>query len=751
MEEGTVRLRVEFDDHLLTESQKSEGFVRCWLLVRPDFTTVSDVAAHILRTFALDGTCPDGIILSMDDFVLPLFESTSIFKNSDKVRVSKKLDKKKKLFEIGGEAYHIQNSDIVEKRPIFLCDELLTVQDSQEDIRLFIAIPCKNKTVENAYAEEERTTNMPTFSIEEINLKRKRKQSDELQNPKKKKCKLHSLKQTSTTADLKDNIHSEQHKSLTLEEACISSSEEDKFSKLITPHSDDDHKDCSTTKGKRKKKCKLHSLKQTSTANLKDNIHSEQHKSLTLEEACTRSSGEEKFGKLITSHSDDDHKDCSTIKGKRKKKLKLYNSKKTSITANQEENIHAEQQKSLALDETLNLSNGNEIFDKTTSQNDDQNDCSIATQERSDYVDNSHKIPPELHTGDTKKLPSRSARRKKAKRQWRRQAEQKVEEVQVQVLTNDKQNTSSDHQAVDETSDREEEIIPVIVRPGHIRFESLDDQEHKNTHSNGPVETLKWNGTTSKKKGQKWGREKTIGWNDDQYTCRTSSGNLITDEEQHANDQTNFESLFPLTRLPKEGDILVYRLVELSSSWCPEISPFRVGKVSSYDPISENIVLVLVPEYPILKKDKDAEESPLQADSTLYTDDGSLEIKYTSLLDVRLFKEQYPNSLQNEKSEVGRSNNLAVETNSKQSATPLSGLSTGWEQIELALDEKKSQLQNSEVASTPKKQSHNSTTPWSYRALRRSALGPTLALLRNNGNDAGPVGEHASAEDSNTK
>ncbi|XP_074576276.1 uncharacterized protein LOC141832791 isoform X4 [Curcuma longa] len=687
MEEGTVRLRVEFDDHLLTESQKSEGFVRCWLLVRPDFTTVSDVAAHILRTFALDGTCPDGIILSMDDFVLPLFESTSIFKNSDKVRVSKKLDKKKKLFEIGGEAYHIQNSDIVEKRPIFLCDELLTVQDSQEDIRLFIAIPCKNKTVENAYAEEERTTNMPTFSIEEINLKRKRKQSDELQNPKKKKCKLHSLKQTSTTADLKDNIHSEQHKSLTLEEACISSSEEDKFSKLITPHSDDDHKDCSTTKGKRKKK------------------------------------------------------------------LKLYNSKKTSITANQEENIHAEQQKSLALDETLNLSNGNEIFDKTTSQNDDQNDCSIATQERSDYVDNSHKIPPELHTGDTKKLPSRSARRKKAKRQWRRQAEQKVEEVQVQVLTNDKQNTSSDHQAVDETSDREEEIIPVIVRPGHIRFESLDDQEHKNTHSNGPVETLKWNGTTSKKKGQKWGREKTIGWNDDQYTCRTSSGNLITDEEQHANDQTNFESLFPLTRLPKEGDILVYRLVELSSSWCPEISPFRVGKVSSYDPISENIVLVLVPEYPILKKDKDAEESPLQADSTLYTDDGSLEIKYTSLLDVRLFKEQYPNSLQNEKSEVGRSNNLAVETNSKQSATPLSdaGLSTGWEQIELALDEKKSQLQNSEVASTPKKQSHNSTTPWSYRALRRSALGPTLALLRNNGNDAGPVGEHASAEDSNTK
>lgn len=164
-------------------------------------------------------------------------------------------------------------------------------------------------------------------------------------------------------------------------------------------------------------------------------------------------------------------------------------------------------------------------------------------------------------------------------------------------------------------------------------------------------ETIKWNGTTSRRKGQKWGREKTIGWSDDQYTCNrgASYGNLLTDEEKHANDQIEFESFFPLTRLPKGGT------------------------VSSYDPISENIGLVPVPEQPILQKeDEDAEESPLQADSTLYKEDCTLEIKYTSLLDVRLFEEQNLDSLQNEKSqEAERSNNLAVETNYRQPDKPL--------------------------------------------------------------------------------
>ena len=32
-----------------------------------------------------------------------------------------------------------------------------------------------------------------------------------------------------------------------------------------------------------------------------------------------------------------------------------------------------------------------------------------------------------------------------------------------------------------------------------------------------------------------------------------------------------------MSSVPQEGDIIAYRLVELSTSWCPELSSFRVG------------------------------------------------------------------------------------------------------------------------------------------------------------------------------
>ncbi|KAG6573691.1 Coilin, partial [Cucurbita argyrosperma subsp. sororia] len=32
--------------------------------------------------------------------------------------------------------------------------------------------------------------------------------------------------------------------------------------------------------------------------------------------------------------------------------------------------------------------------------------------------------------------------------------------------------------------------------------------------------------------------------------------------------------------LPQKGDVVAYRLIELSSTWTPEISSFRAGKVS---------------------------------------------------------------------------------------------------------------------------------------------------------------------------
>ncbi|ONM17864.1 Coilin [Zea mays] len=72
---------------------------------------------------------------------------------------------------------------------------------------------------------------------------------------------------------------------------------------------------------------------------------------------------------------------------------------------------------------------------------------------------------------------------------------------------------------------------------------------------------------------------------------------------------------------------------------CPELSSFRVGKVVLYDPISLRIILLPVQEYPITtEENEDKDEPDMLVDLSPYKEDGSLEIEYSSLLDVRLLK-----------------------------------------------------------------------------------------------------------------
>ncbi|RZR78730.1 hypothetical protein BHM03_00004167 [Ensete ventricosum] len=88
------------------------------------------------------------------------------------------------------------------------------------------------------------------------------------------------------------------------------------------------------------------------------------------------------------------------------------------------------------------------------------------------------------------------------------------------------------------------------------------------------------------------------------------------------------------------------------------------------------IVLLPVPEYPI-SQEKDAEESAQEPDASLYKEDGSLEIEYASLIDVRLLKGYNSDNLRNEKSkEKARSNNwdlAVVDANPRHSAALLAG------------------------------------------------------------------------------
>ncbi|XP_059283917.1 coilin-like isoform X2 [Lycium ferocissimum] len=114
-----VRVRLIFKDpNILSDSQKSEGLRRSWFLLKPQqqHKTISDVSSHILTTFQLHHSCPHGLLLSMDGFLLPPFESTCILKDKCIVSVKKKGDV---LAIEGNDAPNIaENNRIVEKQPV---------------------------------------------------------------------------------------------------------------------------------------------------------------------------------------------------------------------------------------------------------------------------------------------------------------------------------------------------------------------------------------------------------------------------------------------------------------------------------------------------------------------------------------------------------------------------------------------------------------------------------------------------------
>nr|XP_010912949.1 coilin [Elaeis guineensis] len=616
-----VRLRLEFEDrHLLTKSQRSEGLRRCWAFLRPDLATIGDLADHLADCFALQRSCPHGLVLSMDEFVLPSFESTCIFKDKDVIRVKRRCGKQKQVIEIH-DAYCTKDSEIMDKQPILSNNKLLTIKDSQDNSGGY-----RSKNEKDRCALEENVILKQTPSSEGTNSNKKRKQSDKPQNSKRKKIKVTSPEMPITTTAQDEHVQAEQNQS-----------------------------------SSRKKN------------------HQE-----SLDRTAKSSNGDGSSGTPIAPQND------------------VCVRKKTS---------------------------------------------SVSTEKRHDPLEGNHQMKTCTYAdSSTRKFPSRSARRKKAKKQWQRKMRQmanhqREKDLQSQEPANEIDRTSAKHQAVDEITEADDEVVPIVVRPGHIRFEPLDATQSK-LQSNGPVETLQWNGTTSKKKGQKWGREKTLSRKNEDDSCTgASNGKTVAEEGKHVDGHIDFESLYPLTRRPEEGDVLVYRLVELSSSWCPELSPFRVGKVSLYDSISKKIVLVPVPEYPLFSNEKnDPDELSQQPDISHYKEDGSLEIEYPSLLDVRLLK---PNesetedvhTLQGERTMAAALLNNWEASFARSNATktvtpPERKPNMGWEQIEQALTEKKAELQQNNGWGSWTSNENTSTTSWSYRALRGSALGPTLALLR---------------------
>ncbi|KAL6854299.1 hypothetical protein ACP4OV_019202 [Aristida adscensionis] len=128
-----VRLRLEIEDRrLLRRAQRHDGLGRCWVLLGPELATVADLAALVVDYFRLRRSCPGGVVLSIDGLALAPFESTSIFRDNDVVRVKQKSCKNMVRHN---DVHCIQDPEIVEKRPLPIDDDVLAIDYKKDDNR----------------------------------------------------------------------------------------------------------------------------------------------------------------------------------------------------------------------------------------------------------------------------------------------------------------------------------------------------------------------------------------------------------------------------------------------------------------------------------------------------------------------------------------------------------------------------------------------------------------------------------------
>ncbi|CAL0327971.1 unnamed protein product [Lupinus luteus] len=670
-----VRLRVIFEeDDMLSKSKKKEGLNRCWVLLKhKEHCTVSHFSSHLRSNFNLHRTCPNGIILSMEGFVLPPFESTHIFKDKDIVYVQRKGS----ISTDDNPALLPSPNGVSIDLPKLLAIEGFQGEDGQ----------CQTMSQEDESDQlEEDAVNVESNAISE-----KRKASKKLKS------------QEDENDQLEDDA-------VNVESNAISKKR--KASKKLKSHEND-------------------------SVELEDNdaIYSESNVN----------SKKRKVSKKSKSPS--------------KKKIKLSSTEKLAV-------IPEEKEESASFGGCVHHRNvvkkDNEKSSKLSSQpkkssNLDRKQSNNSSGSKGDKT-RSLQLQDDDGT-ETKKMPSRSTRRKKAKKRWLR--EQKLQQENQKphpspVVENDGQRlpikdnngvVSDAHQQTDEESEAEDDIVPVEIRPGHIRFEPLrKDQEVQQNHF--PVETFQWNGTTSKKKGQKWGSEKNWSHKQVYYEDSTQqSPNFHHAEKHHKLNPLDFDKLTPYTSSPKEGDVISYRLIELSTSWTPELSSFRVGKIVHYDPKSNRIQLEPVSEHPFdFKKKIDEDESSEQFDPSPYGEDGSLEIDYLSLADVRMVKHGKPDSatvvapsdawdnlIKATKGSIDEklAGDRTTVGNSKQereghTPTKDNGKVNAWDELNEALAAKKAKLSKDGGWSNVSSDSRS----WSKRAFRCSALGPTMARLR---------------------
>ncbi|KAJ6431078.1 hypothetical protein OIU84_018552 [Salix udensis] len=539
------------------------------MLLKPQHKTISDLSTHILQVFDLHNACPSGLFLSMEGFVLPPFESTCILKDKDIVRVIKKAGTATEIIKTDdGLNDSLNVVEIIDKPTVITGMNLLANEEFEKESGGY-----ESELEVDVAAEVEDVENSPEAKA----VSKKRKASKDPHRPKRKKTKSASAEKY---LEVSENVVTD-----------VSAEKNDTLSIVNV-----DERSGKSRKAKRDTKKR----KKTKSASAEKCMEASENVVISV---CAGQNGTDERSSESTE---------ATFNEKKRKKTKSASAEKCmEASENVVISIHAGQN---GTDERSSESTEATFNEKKSCQ---------PEQNGNGSVDASHAL------SGSKKCPSRSARRKKAKRQWLKEqlkSEKKAQNqrelllnINQQSFEKDKQNVPGespepgsqktteeklreDNQVGERDGDVEGDVVPVVIRPGHIRFEPLKkgDSDHAVSQHHVPIERFQWNGITSKKMGQKWGQEKVVSCKRNDYNNfkEEASSSRSIEEKTPVSDCTNFEE-FPLcASSPKEGDVIAYRLVELSSSWTPELSSYRVGKVSKYDLESNIVMLVQVPEYP---------------------------------------------------------------------------------------------------------------------------------------------------------
>ncbi|BBN12737.1 coilin [Marchantia polymorpha subsp. ruderalis] len=688
MAEKGVRIRLKFQDAgILSKQQIDQGLAQCWHLVRfDDVRTIDDVASDISSIFSLGESCPNGLGLEVDGFVLPTSQSAQLLKDSDLVRIRRKVEppitprtevprdvRKDEPFLING--YRYASYGGLELRAIDEFEKETGGYKSEEEEGEMET----DTSLDGGARTLGETKLAPIFlkDLERSGKKRKRAKDPGTEAGKSRRSPGNGLPLSLANAETKEEKHKANKVS---RRTGVNLRALDEFEGELGGYESEQEEDENEeetdfslggtknvipfevrslgTPREEKRTAKKHKLSKKDVE-IRDDIQMQQLKMAVndidgeAEDAIKKK--RKKNPDVNVSRHTEDGLQLSPVKGKDRKNSRRADKAEDLLRKDEKLGAPPESSRKKRLKEKskIKLVSSPEVGDdssmrlENTAMDSDNHEDGQRNENRAAQDGETNLRTPGKDSksipGDDAHRPSRSARRKKAKRKWLR--EQQAKTANLSTEEDVIKSVPSHEQTVE--VDTGEDVLPVVVRAGHIRFEPYEeDLSGHPPRASLPVLNL-LDQPISKRQGQNWGQEKTAKKQKGKGRIKESAddasfdANACSDGERTYNG--DLDKLPSLPNAPQCGDVIAYRLVELTTSWTPELSSHRVGVVASVDSKTNMIKLAPHPDYPFCLRDAEVDEGA-DMESELYPlpydADGNLETEISALVDVRLLKKK---------------------------------------------------------------------------------------------------------------